>query len=228
MAIRGLDTAREVPYGGAMVDITQSGVLRGRVPANKGKRYPAEVLTPDEARALLAQCSKTSSTGLRYRALITLLYRTGLRAAEALALRTKDVDLRSGTVAVLIGKGGRRRTVGIDPGAAGIIEPWLVRRSELGLSDHAPLFCSLKGTPMPPSQLRALLPRLARRAGIAKRVHPHGLRHTHAYELMMEGIPMPIIQRQLGHVSLATTDRYLAHIAPRDVIEAIATRGWSL
>jgi site-specific recombinase XerD len=80
---------------------------------------------------------------------------------------------------------------------------------------------------MSPSQVRTALPRLARRAGISKRVHPHGLRHTHAYELMMEGVPMAIIQRQLGHLSLATTNTYLAHIAPKEVIEAIGKREWS-
>ncbi|MEA3503350.1 MAG: tyrosine-type recombinase/integrase [Actinomycetota bacterium] len=94
-----------------MGDVTQPGVLRGRVPANRGMRYPAEVLTPDEVRALMAQCSETSSTGIRYRALITLLYRTGMWASETLALRPKDVDLRAGFVVVLRGKGGRRRTV---------------------------------------------------------------------------------------------------------------------
>lgn len=211
-----------------MVDVTRPGMMRGRIPANKGKRYPSEVLTPDEVRALLAQCSQTSSTGLRYRALITLLYRTGLRAAEALALRSKDVDLEAGFVVVLSGKGRRRRTVGIDPGAARVVQRWCDQRLRLGLPDDSPLFCTLKGTPMPPSQLRALLPRLARRAGIAKRVHPHILRHTHAYELMMEDLTMPIIQRQLGHLSLETTDRYLAHIAPKDVIDAIATREWRI
>ncbi len=164
-----------------MVDATIPGVMRGRVPANKDKRYPAEVLTPDEVRALLAQCSRTSSTGLRYRALFTLLYRTGLRASEALALRIKDVDLEAGFVVVLRGKGGRRRTVGIDPGAARVVQRWCDQRRSLGLPDDAPLFCTLKGAPMPPSQLRALLPRLGRRAGIDKRVHPHILRHTHAY-----------------------------------------------
>lgn len=80
---------------------------------------------------------------------------------------------------------------------------------------------------MDSAQVRLLLPRLARRAGIAKRVHPHGLRHTHAYELMMENIPMPIIQRQLGHASLATTDTYLSHIAPKQVIDAITSREWA-
>ncbi len=72
--------------------ILQPGYHRGRVAPNKGKTYPAEVLTPDEVWALIAQCPETSSLGIRHRALVTLLYRTGLRAAEALALQVKDVD----------------------------------------------------------------------------------------------------------------------------------------
>ena len=207
--------------------VTQPGYHKGRVPANKGRRYPAEVLTPDEVRALLAQCSETSTLGLRHRALITVLYRTGVRCSEALALSVKDIDLQVGSVAVLHGKGDRRRTVGIDPGATTIVDQWIRRRSALGLSADAPLFCTLRGTPMDSAQVRLLLPRLARKAGIAKRVHPHGLRHTHAYELMMEGVAMPIIQRQLGHASLATTDTYLSHIAPKQVLDAITSREWT-
>jgi integrase len=69
---------------------------------------------------------------------------------------------------------------------------------------------------------------LARKAGIEKRVHPHGLRHTHAYELMMEGVPVPIIQQQLGHSSLATTDRYVGHLAPIDLIARMQEREWDV
>jgi len=207
--------------------ITEPGYRRGQSPANKNKTYPAEVLTPDEVRSLLAQCSTTSSYGLRHLALITLLYRTGLRLSEALALALKDVDVGTGSVTVLHGKGDRRRTVGIDPGGIGVVETWVERRGVLDIPAEALLFCTLRGAPMNPSTVRALLPRLARDAGIAKRVHAHGLRHTHAYELMMEGLPMGIIQRQLGHLSLATTDTYLAHIAPKEVIEAIGKRVWA-
>ncbi len=223
---KGLERLPAVAYGDTMVDVTRPGHHRGRAPANKGKTYPAEILTPDEVKALLGQCSPTSSLGIRDRALITVLYRTGLRCAEALALRVKDVDLRVGSVAVLRGKGNRRRTVGIDPGAVRVIESWIKRRRELGLLAAAPLLCTLRGTPIPSSQVRQLLPRLARQAGIEKRVHPYGLRHTHAYELMMEGVAMPIIQSQLGHVSLATTNTYLAHIAPKEVIETMQKREW--
>ena len=197
-------------------------------PANKGNTYPVEVLAPDEVRRLIMACSASSSLGLRNRALITVLYRAGLRISEALDLRVKDVDMYAGSIAVLRGKGNRRRTVGVDAGALAVIKKWIDRRRELGLPQDAPFLCSLRGRPLSSSYMRELLPRLAHQVGIQKRVHPHGLRHTHAYELMMENVPMPIIQRQLGHASLATTDTYLSHIAPRDVINAMKDREWEL
>jgi integrase len=154
------------------------------------------------------------------------LYRAGLRLGETLALKPKDIDEKQGTITVLHGKGDRRRTVGLDPGAMAIIMRWAEKRRDLGLEPRSPLFSTLQGKPLKPSYVRALLPRLAVKAGIHKRVHPHGLRHSHAHELMLEGIPVPIIQRQLGHASLATTDRYLRNIAPIDVIAAIQRREW--
>ena len=81
--------------------------------------------------------------------------------------------------------------------------------------------------PLKPSYVRTRLNRLADRVGLEKRVHPHGLRHTHSFELMMEGVPVPVIQQQLGHASLATTDRYLRHPAPKDVlVEVMHRREW--
>ena len=210
-----------------MVDAARAEHLLRRGSARKGKTYPVEILTPDEVRMLAAECSTTSSYGIRDRALIVMLYRTGLRISEALALRPKDINFEIGSVTVLHGKGNRMRTVGIDPGANPHIEAWLERRDTLNVPTGAPLFCTMKGTPMSAARVSQLFHELAHRAGIEKRVHPHGFRHTHAYELMMEGVPMPIIQQQLGHVSLATTDRYLSHIAPKQVIETMGRREWS-
>jgi site-specific recombinase XerD len=198
-----------------------------RTPANKGQRYPAEILTPDEIRALLKAPSSRAPTGIRNRALIVGLYRGGLRVSEALALRPKDLDRQAGTVRVLYGKGGRDRTVGFDPTAFAMIERWLDVRASRGVNGHAPLlFCTLDGQPLKTAYVRALLPRLARRAGIEKRVHAHGLRHTHAAELAREGVPMNVIQAQLGHSNLGTTSRYLAHIAPAEVISVMQVREW--
>ncbi len=196
-------------------------ITRGANLRTKERDIRAEILTPEEVRSLFGQISITSSIGLRNRAVITVLYRAGLRHAEALALLEKDVDLSGGAIAVLHGKGDRRRTVGIDPGACEVIRLWIERRRRLGFGPEVPLFCTLQGRPMKQSYMKHLLPRLAQQARIGKRVHAHGLRHTHAYELMMEGVEIPIIQRQLGHVSLATTSVYLNHIAPRQVIETM-------
>jgi len=78
------------------------------------------------------------------------------------------------------------------------------------------------------SDVARLLPRLAAKAGVEKRVHAHGLRHAHAAELAAEGLPVNVVQQQLGHGSLATTDRYLRHIAPRERVEAMRAREWAV
>jgi len=208
--------------------ITQPGYHTGRTAPNKGQSYPVEVLTEDEVRALIRACSNRAPTGIRNRALVTVMYRGGLRLGETLALKPKDIDPDRGTITVLHGKGDRRRTVGVDPGAMAIIMRWVERRSGLGINGRAKLFCTLQGQPLKPSYVRTMLVRVAEKVGIEKRVHPHGLRHTHSYELMMEGVPVPVIQQQLGHASLATTDRYLRHIAPKDVVEVMRQREWSV
>jgi site-specific recombinase XerD len=208
--------------------VTKTGYHRGRTAPNKGKTYPAEVLTPDEVRALIGACSNRAPTGIRNRALITMLYRGGLRLGEALALRPKELDADLGTATILHGKGDRRRTVGLDPGAMAIVLRWVETRQRLGVGSRAPLFCTLQGRPLKPSYVRTMLARMAERAGIEKRVVPHGLRHTMAFELMMEGVPVPVIQKQLGHASLATTQRYLEHIAPADLIDTMQRREWEL
>jgi site-specific recombinase XerD len=209
----------------------QSGWMTGREPANKGKKYPAEVLTADELRAMLRQLPKSGQHRLRNRALIVTLWRCGLRIAEALALEIRDVDLKLGTLTVRHGKGNKRRVVGLDPRAGVEIEQWLEAREKLGLGRTGIVFCTLtlpyRGRPMSYTNARDMLQLLGQKAGIQKRVHPHGLRHTHAFELMQEGVPLTIIQKQLGHNDLATTAKYVDHLAPFQVIEAMQAREWA-
>jgi site-specific recombinase XerD len=196
-------------------------------PWNRGRKLPPEVLTRAEVDALMRACSKRAPTGIRNRALIAVLYRGQLRISEALALKPKDLDRKAGTVRVLHGKGDRSRTIGLDDGAWAILQLWLESRHRLGLSGRHPVFCTLEGKSVLPSYCRSLLSRLGRKAGIDKRVHPHGLRHTGAAELRAEGVDIEIIRRQLGHTSVATTSRYLAHLHPTAVVEAIRKREWS-
>lgn len=196
-------------------------------PANKGKRYPAETLTADEVRRLIRASTGDSSTVVRNRAMVAVTYRGALRAAEVLALRPGDVDLDSGTVRVLDGKGHRPRTVAIDGEAVALVAAWAERRRSLGLNGRQRLFSTLRGKRLDTSYLRRLLPRLAKRAGIERRVNPHALRHTRAKELAEAGTPMNVIRDALGHSTLATTDAYLRDVAPQQVIEAMQG-GWRL
>jgi integrase len=216
------------------------------VPPNKGRKLPPELLTPDEVRALLAACSASAPTGVRNRALLVVLYRAGLRLDEALALTPVDIDVDVAGGVVRVGQRGvghpretggvppttaagaaKERVVGIDTATLAIVDEWRSVRRSLGLTDDPPLFCTLSGGPLHPAYVRQLLPRLAEKAGIGKRVHAQGLRHTHAAELAAEGLPAEVIQAQLGHESLASTDRYLRRIPPVDRVGALQRRQWS-
>ena len=207
--------------------VSPSPKPRPPAPATPRRRLPPEILSHDEVEALLAACAGESSTALRNRALIALLYRAGLRINEALNMRPKDVDLDGGVVRVLFGKGGRYRAVGIDPAGADVIRAWATRRAELCIAPNAPLLCTLRGTAVADAYVRRLLPKLAARAGILKRVHAHGLRHTHAAQLRSEGVDIGLISKQLGHASITTTARYLDHIQPTAVIDAMRRRTWA-
>jgi integrase/recombinase XerC len=200
------------------------------VPANKGRKLPPELLTPEDVRALLAACSATAPTGVRNRALVVTLYRAGLRLDEALTLLPADVDVAAGVIHV--GRpgahtGGHAREAGIDAAALAIVEQWLEVRAALGLGADSPLFCTLSGGPVHPAYVRQLLPRLAEKAGIDKRVHAQGLRYTHAAELAAEGMPAELIQAQLGHESLASTDRYLRRMSAAERIGVLQRREWN-
>jgi site-specific recombinase XerD len=106
-----------------------------------------------------------------------------------------------------------------------VIQRWIDMRRKEGIRT-GPLFCTLAGEQIYPQYVRLLLGRLAAKAGIEKRVHPHGFRHTHAVELVREGQPVNVISKQLGHSSSAVTARYIDHVANGEVIEAMRQRTW--
>jgi site-specific recombinase XerD len=157
--------------------------------------------------------------------MIVVLWRAGLRVQEALALAEHDLDQRRGSVLVRHGKGGRRREVGMDEWGWEHLRPWLNARAELPVG---PLFCIIdgptRGRPWSGAAVCGEFRRLASDAGIRRRFAPHQLRHAHALELAREGVPLNIIQRQLGHASLGTTSIYLQGIDPEAIITAVRTR----
>ncbi len=190
------------------------------------RRRPPEVLTEPEVIALIRACSTRAPTGVRNRALIAVLWRSGLRISEALALELRDLDLQAGSLRVRHGKGDKSRTVGVDEQTSALLARWLDRRRKLSPGARAPVFCTLAGGRVDASYVRHLLPRLATKAGLDRRVHAHGLRHTYASELARERTPINVIRDALGHTSLAVTDRYLRDVAPMHVIDTIRARRW--
>jgi site-specific recombinase XerD len=190
------------------------------IPPNKGERYPAQVLTPDEVAALIAGCSAKAPTGIRNRAMLTLLYRSGLRVSEILALRPSSVNLRQHSIRLLDTKSGSAQTRGYHPSADDALARWLDKRKALGLR-NGPLFCTLDGGPLHPQYVRNLIKRLGLKAGIDKRVHPHGLRHTFAVELEQAGTPVVTISKLLGHSSVSVTARYLDHLTNDQAVSAL-------
>jgi site-specific recombinase XerD len=196
------------------------GSAKGDEPGNKGRTFPPEPLTPAEVAAVIAGCSPRARTGIRNRALLTLLYRSGLRISEALALKPSDVDLARHTVRVLHGKGNKATVRGFHPTATDALARWIDTRKGLGLR-NGPLFCTLDGCQLHDQYVRLLLGRLAAKAGIDKRVHPHGLRHTFADELRAAGVDVVVISKLLGHSSIAVTSRYLDHLTNHQAVTAL-------
>jgi site-specific recombinase XerD len=203
---------------------TMPGYHAGRPPRNKGIRYPADPPAVDEIVAVMRQTTDDRH-GCRVRAMIVVLWRAGLRIQEALALAEHDLDQRRGSVLVRQGKGGRRREVGMDEWGWQQLRPWVTARAQLPVG---PLFCVLdgptRGRPWSGAAVRGEFRRLAAQAGIRRRFAPHQLRHAHALELAREGVPLNIIQRQLGHTNLGTTSIYLQGIDPEEIIMAVRTR----
>jgi site-specific recombinase XerD len=175
---------------------------------------------------LLKATSTRGSSGLRNRALIVVLWRAGLRCSEALHLQPKDIDTEAGTVRVLHGKGDKARLVALDDEALAVLGRWMERRGTLGHNGRQPVFCTLKGGSLRSNYVRAMLARIGAKAGLEKRVHPHGLRHSFASGLAQEGVTIPVISSALGHASVATTAVYLGHISPRQVIDTLRARSW--
>lgn len=151
---------------------------------------------------------------LRDRALVELLYGTGIRIGELVALDVRDLELRSQEVRVM-GKGGKERIVPIPEQARGALGAWLEVRRHPGVLSE-PLFISLR--PRRESGPRRLAAREARRilaeravrADLDEHVHPHRLRHSYATHLLDMGADLREIQELLGHASLSTTQKYTA------------------
>jgi site-specific recombinase XerD len=179
--------------------ITLPGHLAGRSPHNTGMSYPADPPRVEEIIAVMRQAGEDRH-GLRIRAVIAVLWRGGLRISEALALSETDVDQGSGSLLIRHGKNDKRREAGMDEWGFDHLDSWLEQRVQLPVG---PLFCIIdgptRGRAWTATAVRREMRELAAQAGVRRRFAPHQLRHAHAVELAREGVPVDIIQRQLGH-----------------------------
>jgi site-specific recombinase XerD len=196
----------------------------GRPPRNKGVRYPPDPPTVEEIVAVMRHAGDRAH-GLRLRGLIVVLWRAGLRISEALALTESDLDEARGAILVRHGKGDKRREVGMDQWGWELLRPWLAYRVQMPVG---PLFCVIdggtRGRPLTATSVRQQLRRTAAKAGIRRRFAPHQLRHAHAVEMAREGVPLNVIQRQLGHANLGITSVYLEGIDNAEIIDTVHAR----
>lgn len=170
-----------------------------------GKRLP-ENLDADRMARLL-DIPGDGPLVARDRAILELLYSSGLRLAELTGLNLGDVDLRDGTVAVT-GKGGKDRIVPVGRFAQEALKNWLTERASMVKGDEEAFFLSQRGTRLSPRSVQARVDHWAKRQGIDTRVYPHLFRHSFATHLLESSHDLRGVQELLGHANISTTQVY--------------------
>ncbi|SDP93665.1 integrase/recombinase XerD [Actinopolyspora xinjiangensis] len=189
--------------------LTAHDPAREVTPPALPRRLP-KALPVDEVMRLLEKGTVEGMRGLRDRALLELLYSTGARISEVIALDADDLDERERTV-LLNGKGGVQRRVPVGRPALAAVESYLVRArpalANRGRGDPA-LFLNSRGSRLSRQSAWTVLKTAAERAGVSTSVSPHVLRHSFATHLLEGGADVRVVQELLGHSSVATTQMY--------------------
>jgi integrase/recombinase XerD len=181
----------------------------------QAKRLP-EVLNREEQEALLSAPNLKAPTGLRNYAMLTLFLNLGLRVAEAVNLKVNDIDWSNGQLVVRQGKGKKDRVLWLTDEDIKTLKSWLAIRPV----DSVYLFCPLKGGYMNDRYIRDFVKRYSFKKGIKKDVHPHTLRHSFATDLFRKTGNIRLVQKALGHASIATTMIY-THIVDEQLESAL-------
>jgi site-specific recombinase XerD len=210
------DVTRAEQYGRILAIASKRAALRG-----------VTYLEPEEARAMIAAVDPRAPHGPRDRALLLLLYNTGARVSEALAVCGRALRLDRLRQVRLFGKGGKERLCPLWPETAAALRA-LVRPD----SATDPLFRNARGAPLTRDGVAYLLNKYVRRAAVTlptlrtRRVTPHVMRHSCAVALLQAGVDVSVIRDYLGHASLATTSRYITTNLQmkREVLEAFWKR----
>jgi integrase/recombinase XerC len=166
-------------------------------------------LSVEEAGAVVEAKGREGALGARDRALLELLYATGLRVSELVSLALEDVDLSARQVRT-VGKGRKERIVPFGRPAADAVKTWLRARADFRPAgrDAGFLFLNAKGGRLTDRSVRRVLDRALAGAEVGRHASPHALRHSFATHLLAAGADLRSIQELLGHASLSTTQRY--------------------
>ena len=201
-------------------------------------RIAGKAMTTDEVRAFLAQETTSSPTGLRNKALLTLMVTSGLRVSEALGIRPRDLETEGGEVVAARlpdTKAGVPQKVEVNEEARHLLHRWMEQRKALGIGGRSPVFCTVTtgaatgfadggrvepGRPLSRQYVHKLVRKLAEEAGIeGKRISPHSLRHTFGTEVARTQ-PQAVVQAALRHTTADMSSHYV-HIAQADVRKAV-------
>jgi len=178
------------------------------------RRIPSHL---DEGEtAVLLDVPGADDAALRARALLELLYATGIRCAELVGLDLPEVDLEARMVRVL-GKGRKERVVPFGTRARAALLAYLPARARAAPRSEA-LFVNRRGGRLTDRSVRSILTARVRQVALARRISPHSLRHSFATHLLGRGADLRTIQELLGHASLSTTQRY-THVDLRHILE---------
>ena len=172
------------------------------------RRLP-RTLSIEDAAALVESPDLSAPEGLRDRAMLEVLYASGLRASECLALRLEDLNIAAGYV-MATGKGNRQRLVPVGAQALTWVERYALtsRPAFVKRGDSGALFVNRYGRPLSRQALWMVIKRAGRRAGVRSTVSPHTLRHSFASHLLERGADLRSVQAMLGHADIATTQIY--------------------
>jgi integrase/recombinase XerC len=187
----------------------------------KGRRLP-RYLTERETESIVDAPAEKTELALRDRAIIEVLYATGVRVGELCGLRLSDVDLEAGIIRV-IGKGDRERVALMGRPAVRACESYLANERPL-LADRSPasgdhVFLGKRGSPIDQRQVRRIVERQARQLTTGGNVSPHTFRHTFATHMLAHGADLRAVQELLGHQNVATTQIY-THLTRAEIRKA--------
>lgn len=187
----------------------------------KKEMHLPDVLSVEEIDRMIAQIDMSKSESHRNRAIIEMLYGSGLRVSELVNLQLSNIFLQEGYMRIT-GKGNKQRLVPISPVATEWFGYWMQDRSTLDVKPEAIdiAFLNRRGGQLTRAMIFTIIKSLAQEAGIQKTISPHTLRHSFATHLLQNGADLRIIQQLLGHESISTTEIY-THVDIQDLREAI-------